>query len=102
MFSRDLCQGCRRSNHKGKRDKRPCVQVEDRTHIGISLPQLVGQIVRVDVFGKFGHDRSEDDYVANYGMMRWHCLIGSKTLDQDSRYSLTQPCFFNQMALLRS
>lgn len=75
MLRRYLRQGGRRGDHKRQSNERPGVKVEDGSHVGARLAQLVREIVRVDVLGEVGHDTSEDEDVAEYGVVWRHGLI---------------------------
>lgn len=80
MVSGYLCQGGRGCNHKCQGDEGPGVEIVDGTHFGIDLPQLIREIVRMDILGKFGHDACEDKYMSEYRVVRWHCLEGHSAL----------------------
>ncbi len=74
MFGGDLCQSSRGYNDESESHDRPGIQVEDGTHIGVSLPKLVCKIMRMGVSRELGHDTGEDEQVAEYRMVGWHRL----------------------------
>lgn len=105
MVGGNLCQSGRGCNHKGQCDERPGVKIEYGAHVGISLPKLVCQIMRVGVFRETRHDAGEDEDMAEDGIVGRHCLpalLGSLPESTDISSPLTNPCLLNLMALILS
>ena len=64
----NLVQSRRRRYNQRRSEKRPSIQIEDRSKVGHGSSDPIREIVRMCIFGKLGHDPVADKKMTEYRM----------------------------------